>query len=355
MFLVLTEREACQKMTEFSVIVPVYNCEDHLRECLDSIVNQYDNNFELLLVNDGSTDNSLSICNEYKQRYDFVKIFSKENEGLLLTRRYSLKLAKNDWIVWVDADDYISDSYFKDVTDRIETNEKIDMVLIKSKTISDEGTFLWDDAPYYMDGKLFCTDTDFYQLFLDLCGDFKINAMWKKITKKSIFDIETNYSSYKKVKGEDLLQSVPLLHRSTCVSYLDKPLYFYRLSKGGLGRNLKAKYVQDFQKVYGTLKEYIDNMYSNDREIQRAFSKHYVEYFTALLKALPINLSIAEFRECVRRVKDDKIIKERNKGVFKSNLDKKTNLLMCFEIYCTDLFYWMAIVGKKLILRIKAE
>lgn len=342
-------------MIEFSVIVPIYNCSDHLRECLNSIVCQYTGNFELLLINDGSKDNSLEICNEYAQKYDFVQVYSKDNEGLLLTRRFALTLAQNEWIVWVDADDYLAKSYFEDIEEAIKSNKNIDMLLIKSKTISDDGLLLWEDQAYYENGKVFCSENDFYQLFFDLCSDFKINAMWKKISKKSIYDIDTDYTSYKKVKGEDLLQSVPLLHNAKCVSYLDEPLYYYRLSKCGLGRNLKAKYVLDFQKVYGTLKKYIDMQYRNDSNIQKVFSKHYVEYLASLLKALPICVSISEFRECVNFVKNDSVIMARNKGIFKSNLDTKTYCLIFIELYFTTFFYWIAIFGKKIMLRIKTE
>lgn len=340
-------------LKKFSVIVPIYNCADYLQECLDSIIKQYNDNFELLLINDGSTDGSLKICNEYCDKYSFVRVFSKKNEGLLLTRRFALKYAKNEWIAWVDADDYISDSYFKEVEKAISTNEKIDMVLIKSTTISNYGKFLWEDKSYYKDGRIFYGEDDFYELYLDLCRDFKINAMWKKIAKRTVFDIDTDYSLYQSVKGEDLLQSVPLFDRAKCVIYIDKSLYYYRLSKSGLGRNLKAKYVQDFQNVYGALKKYIDTKYPEDFEIHKAFSKHYVEYLAALLKALPINISKSQFKECVKIVMEDSIVKSRNSGIYKRNLSLAMKLLIYFELLFPDYFYNVAVVIKKIILFIK--
>ena len=339
----------------YSVIIPIYNCEDHLIECLESIVNQYNDNFELLLINDGSTDNSLAICNEYKNKYSFISVYSKENKGLLLTRRFALKLAKNEWIVWVDADDYLAPNYFEKISRVIENNSDIDMILIKSQTISDDGKNLWTDDSYYHNGRLFKNNKDFYRLFYDLCNDFQINAMWKKIAKKAIYDVDTDYSSYEKVKGEDLLQSVPLLDRAKMVYYLDEPLYNYRLSTNGLGRNLKPKYVKDFQTVYSVLLKYISKKYYRNKSIYKAFSRHYNTYLASLLKALPINTARDDYQDIINRVKSDKVIQKRNKGIYKNNLKTSIRILLFLEMYCTNLFYNIDIIGKKVVMRIKRQ
>jgi glycosyltransferase involved in cell wall biosynthesis len=94
-------------MIKFSFIVPVYNTEKYLRKCIDSLIGQTYNNTEIILINDGSTDNSLQICNEYAVKDTRFIIIDKENGGLADTRNVGIKAATGDYISFVDSDDYI--------------------------------------------------------------------------------------------------------------------------------------------------------------------------------------------------------------------------------------------------------
>ncbi len=94
-----------------SVIVPVYNRENYLRRCIDSILAQTYTNFELLLIDDGSTDNSGKICDEYAERDNRVKVFHKENGGVSSARNVGLDNAKGEYIIFVDSDDWVAVNY----------------------------------------------------------------------------------------------------------------------------------------------------------------------------------------------------------------------------------------------------
>ena len=98
-------------MPKVSVIVPVYNVEKYLAKCLDSIVNQSFKDLEILIVNDGSQDNSQSIIDEYVKKYDFVKSYKKKNGGLSDARNYAIKRACGQYIALVDSDDYIDKDF----------------------------------------------------------------------------------------------------------------------------------------------------------------------------------------------------------------------------------------------------
>lgn len=114
-----------------SVIVPVYNVEQYLATCLDSLVNQTidKSKLEILVINDGSPDNSWDICLEYSKKYDFVKIFSKENEGLSATRNFGIKHAKGKYMFFLDSDDYFTPETVEMVTDYFDTvYDEVDMV-----------------------------------------------------------------------------------------------------------------------------------------------------------------------------------------------------------------------------------
>lgn len=94
-------------MAKISVIVPVYNVEDFIRECIESILSQTFCDFELILVDDGSYDRSGKICDEYSKRDVRVKVFHKKNEGVSCARNFGIKHATGEWICFVDSDDYI--------------------------------------------------------------------------------------------------------------------------------------------------------------------------------------------------------------------------------------------------------
>ena len=99
---------------KFSVIVPVFNVEVYLKDCLDSILQQdiEQEQFEVLLVNDGSTDKSSAICEEYSKLYGNVTLISQENRGLSAARNRGLNAAKGKYIIFVDSDDYIERNTF---------------------------------------------------------------------------------------------------------------------------------------------------------------------------------------------------------------------------------------------------
>ena len=97
-------------MPKISVIIPVYNVEKYLRECLDSLLNQTFKDIEIICVNDGSTDGSLNILNEYASKDSRFIIINQNNQGLSAARNNGLNVAKGDYVAFLDSDDYILNS-----------------------------------------------------------------------------------------------------------------------------------------------------------------------------------------------------------------------------------------------------
>ena len=98
---------------EISIIVPVYNVEKYLKRCIDSILNQSFTDFELILVDDGSTDNSGEIIDEYAIKDERIKVIHKENGGLSSARNVGIEYSKGNYIAFVDSDDYINKNMYK--------------------------------------------------------------------------------------------------------------------------------------------------------------------------------------------------------------------------------------------------
>ena len=105
-------------MPKVSVIIPVYNVEKYLRQCLDSVVNQTLKDIEIICVNDGSPDNSLAILEEYAQNDNRIKIINKSNGGISSARNAGLKIAQGEFIGFVDSDDYIALNYYESLYNR---------------------------------------------------------------------------------------------------------------------------------------------------------------------------------------------------------------------------------------------
>ena len=97
-------------MVSVSIIMPVYNDESVIEQALLSVVNQTLSDMELICINDGSTDNTLDILNDYSEKYDFIKVFTQENQGSGKARNYGMDLAEGEYIGYLDADDYFIDN-----------------------------------------------------------------------------------------------------------------------------------------------------------------------------------------------------------------------------------------------------
>lgn len=106
-----------------SVIVPIYNAEEYLSRCLDSICNQSFKDLEIILIDDGSTDSSLSICNDYMKKDSRIKVFSQKNSGVSSTRNVGIKQANGEYITFVDSDDFIENDMYECLLRNIKSND----------------------------------------------------------------------------------------------------------------------------------------------------------------------------------------------------------------------------------------
>ena len=117
-------------MVKFSVIIPVYNSEKFLKECLDSLADQTFEDFEVICINDGSTDNSMAILEDYANKDNRIKVYSQENKGVGAARNYGMELAEGKYINFLDSDDILSKNALKSVHEFFKKHDEIDVVSI---------------------------------------------------------------------------------------------------------------------------------------------------------------------------------------------------------------------------------
>ena len=190
-----------------SIIVPIYNTEKYLPKCLDSIINQTYKNIEILLVNDGSPDNSDKIMKEYEQNDNRIKCLYKKNGGLSDARNYGLRFATGKYVCFVDSDDWISEFYVEKLVEKI-TSDKSDIAVCEFDRVYNSKKTKNTVNEYDLDG-------------------FKVPAAWNKIYLKSVID---KYRLKFPVGKwyEDLTMSSMYIMTCKKKSIVKESLYFYR-------------------------------------------------------------------------------------------------------------------------------
>ena len=256
----------------FSILIPVYNVEQYLEQCLESVLTQDFGDYEVILVNDGSKDSSASICREYAQRDPRIKYFEKKNQGLLQTRRYSIKRASGEYILFLDSDDFWEPGVLSALHAEI-CKSHADMICYRYRIVSDKGKRISEDRGIFPDRTLFTADNK--ELFLrELVSSSRLNMMWTKCVRRAIIDVETDYSAFRDKKGEDFLQSVPLIRNAATILYLDDVFVNYRMSILGRGRNFRLRYFDDYEEVRTAVKKSLIQMSVSDETMQCFFTRY---------------------------------------------------------------------------------
>ena len=130
-------------MTNISIIIPVYNAEKYLHKCLDSIINQTLSDIEIICINDGSTDTSFSILEEYAQKDNRIKIINRLNKGVSFTRNEGIRLSKGEYISFIDSDDYLEDNLFYEKLYNVAISE--DAEIVKGNYKSEDDNSVWQE------------------------------------------------------------------------------------------------------------------------------------------------------------------------------------------------------------------
>ena len=218
-------------MCEISVIIPVYNVEKYLKECLDSVVNQTFKDIEIMCVNDGSSDGSLTILKQYADRDNRIKIITQKNQGLGAARNTGLKKAKGKYIYFIDSDDYINVKTLEKLYNNIISNNS-DMVLFKFQSFG-------GDKNIYKQGEGFKLGNDYSNLSFNY-NDIKrhvLNSAYSaclKLYKKEFLDSFDDFYFYEGLLFEDVPFHVKAMLRASKLSYVNESLYYYRQNEDSL-------------------------------------------------------------------------------------------------------------------------
>lgn len=263
-----------QKGDLVSVIVPVYNVEKYLKKCLDSVLAQTYENLEIILIDDGSTDKSGKICDEYAKKDQRIKVVHQKNGGAYVARNNGLKRASGEYITFVDPDDYIATKYIKKMIDEM-IQQKADIVQCNSMVVTKKGI-----EPNK--GVVSSCVLDGYTAVKKMLYQTTVNSsLWGKIFRKELFN-EFDFP-ITKTHG-DLYSLYFILQKAGKVVVMDEPLYYYFIRQDG---SIRSKFSKKTLGIIDVVNEIEKDAKLNCPELESAARSRKVNAYFFVLRKIP--------------------------------------------------------------------
>lgn len=273
-----------------SIIIPIYNAEKTLRQCLESVINQTYQKLEIILINDGSTDNSSQICYEYKNKDSRIIVVEQSNSGVSKSRNLGLKYAGGDYIQFVDSDDMLDNTYIGDLVKNV---KKYDLVMTKIDIIQNNDTRsvgLNHDFVFYRE--------DFKKIF-ELKNYYGIiSSPCNKLYKKSLIKDGFPDAMY---LGEDTIFNLKYLAKCGSVKYLNCIKYNYiYCNQQSLTKKYRDNMLSDWLNVYRELIGFSRTYEINDKYCNRILLRMICSVTKALIKSK--DYSTHEKKEIIKQM-----------------------------------------------------
>lgn len=306
-----------------SVIIPVYNVEEYIDKCLKSLINQTLKEIEIIVVNDGSPDNSQKIIDKYVKKYpEKVKSFIKENGGQGSARNYGLLQANGEYIAYVDSDDWVETNMLEEMYNKA-ISDNSDVVVCGNNVVSMNGEII------KVEPAVIYNDTNLDILFGKM-------AVWNKIYKKELL-LKNKIEFRQKVWYEDIDFSVKILFDTLNVSFVDKPFYNYLLRPGSTMNNSNIKRNLELNLAFDEMINYFKNKNTYEENYEKleflCLYHMYISGITRVInckvpmkdKKVIINKYIDYVKNNFKTFKNNKYIKymDRNKKIIYNLINLK--------------------------------
>ena len=226
----------------FSVLMPVYNTSKYLRQSIDSLLSQDFKDWELIIVDDGSTDESGKICDEYAKKYDNITVIHKENGGLFTARKTAIKSAKGEYSLFVDSDDFVEDNYFENIQSAIDLYKPDILLFNYSAYFSNKDKKVKGKSIFSNNGLV-----DNNEARMLLLSTYCLNSLCTKVIKTKLLNNNPIYSNDKGIPsyGEDKAQSFYPILNAESIAWVDEALYCYRQNEASLMHTYSAEKISD--------------------------------------------------------------------------------------------------------------
>ena len=302
-----------------SVIVPVYNVENYLTQCIDSIIGQSYIDLEIILIDDGSTDSSGKICDEYALKDKRIKVIHQNNQGPSVARNRGLEEAEGDWISFIDSDDWIDREMYQKMMESLD-KYKADIVLCKHVEVSEQNHIAKIDA-----GSIhFFEGYELIKAYIQKNKNYLITtSVWDRLYKRElIIDLRFPES----MMSEEICFSIQVFCNSKKAIYLDEQLYNYRVNRAGsiTSSNYTVKRIED--EIFLTEQAI---RYLKERGLRELAKELYVNLYLDL-SSIYIHSSDKEVRSYIRKYR--KNVKHGiNEIIRKNNMSLKKQVFLIID------------------------
>ncbi|MPS65209.1 glycosyltransferase [Chryseobacterium sp.] len=321
-----------------SIIIPAYNVEKYLSRCLDSIINQnnfdkYKDNIEIIIINDGSFDDTAIIASEYCNEYSFINMYSQTNGGLSAARNFGLQNSSGKYVWFIDSDDWIAQDSFQVIFDEI---SKADIDILEFDVmyaIEHDKDFLIKSDHFYSS---ISTDLISSKYFLEREG--YIVSVTSKLIKKSLFDLQAIQFPLKRF-SEDNIVALKLMLSAKNYKKIKRNIYFYYQRNGSITNNKNINHIKKY------LNDQILNCKDIDRELLNYnFNKSKIREMQAfivsniLLSLMENQFQIKEVMFFIKKLESIgqypvKQYKYYNIGIKRELFRRIFNHTICIKIY----------------------
>lgn len=271
------------RTVRFSVVIPVFNAEDYLEECLDSVLGQTFGDYEIVIVDDGSTDGSGRIADEYSLTHTGrMQCIHQRNSGQLFARRAGYFSASGEYIVSLDADDMLVPSALE-VLNAALIATGADMVLFDAYLgLSKKKKLL---SYPFENGRMFETESDKTVLYELMAGTDTLNNLCTKAFSARLLDFEADYEFARRMRfGEDAVQAMALVSAARRIVATTAPLYVYRMNEKGITHSFNQAYFDDLALHTEVIKGYCEKWALPDGTMLAVV--RYLKLFCSLLRKM---------------------------------------------------------------------
>lgn len=318
-----------------SVIVPIYNVEKYVAECLESICNQTYKNLEIIVVNDGSIDAGKNLVLEWKKKDDRIILIDQDHNGISVARNAGIERAQGEYIAFVDADDFIDQNMYLHLYHLIEKT-KCKVAMCCFNLVSNDGKLI-EDATKDPKSQIYFTE-DFLWAIQDNYRNYaNFVCAWNKLYKADIFD-GIRYPEGKVHEDNWIIHKV--IYKARKIAYTDERLYFYRRRYDSImGSNFSMERFDNFDAQVDRI-EYLDEKHANPKLIERMGKECAKVGISYWLEMKYYKSAVAEEEAYYRKVK---AVVQR----FGDNCSGKNKIKCVLFLKMPKLFYKIFEINKK--------
>lgn len=328
-----------------SVVLPIYNVEKYLDECIQSIVHQTYTDIEVLLVDDGSTDSSSSICDKWEKKDNRIRVFHKNNEGQGIARNVGIDNANGEYICFFDSDDYIAPDTIEKAY-KLSQQDGSEIVVFGITSVDNNKNVGFSSVPIFPKSKYFGAEVKdlFFPEYLapdpnrDGKNKFFMSSCPMMYSMELIQRVSWRYVSERVIISEDVYSLIELFACVDSVSILPEPLYFCRINEHSFSRSYRSDRYERIRHFYVEAKKRCVELGYNDEVVHR-LSKPYLGYTVSALKQeCMVDRSVSETKSGIKQIVDDSVLQT----VLKENKNDKTGVarkILFFAI--RSKLYWL--------------